>query len=89
MALAASCTLAALVVVWLVVAAPTTAAAAGGGGKWDHLGPGSGAWQRGEPSAHGLDAGELQRAAERIRVAVPHRWCFVVVKDGRRPRVHL
>eukprot|EP01051_Picozoa_sp_SAG22_P023313 SAG22_NODE_5961_length_925_cov_1.198547_2_plen_121_part_01 len=58
------------------------AASAAASGSSPSLGPGSDAWQRSKPSAHGLSDSAVAAGALRIGRLLPERYCAVLVKDG-------
>lgn len=46
------------------------------------LGPGRGAWVLESPEMFGLTSAQLDIAAERMKLAAPVRYCFLMAKDG-------
>ena len=46
------------------------------------LGPGRGAWARGQPEAHNLTAAALELAGRQLQLEAPVKECFAVAKGG-------
>ena len=46
------------------------------------LGPGPGPWAHEPAELHSLSSAALDEAAERLSRELPHRYCFLVAKDG-------